>query len=124
MQKSPPELVERFHATLAAFPDAERRQMFGYPAAFRGGNMFTSLFEDRWIVRLPDDDRAELADLGGTPFEPMPGRPMKGYLAVPPHIVEDDAALRGWVARALAHAAAMPPKTPKPKAAKAPRRAR
>ncbi|MFN2483699.1 MAG: TfoX/Sxy family protein [Candidatus Limnocylindria bacterium] len=113
MAKSPPELVERFHATLAAFPEAERRQMFGYPAAFRGGNMFTSLFESRWVIRLPEDARTELADQGGEQFEPMPGRPMTGYLLLPPRIVDDDKALRGWVERALAHAAALPPKEPK-----------
>ena len=31
--KSPPELVERFASIAAEVPDAERRQMFGYPAS-------------------------------------------------------------------------------------------
>ena len=36
------------------YPDAARKKMFGYPAAFVGGNMATGLFADRWVVRLPD----------------------------------------------------------------------
>ena len=33
--------------------------MFGYPAMFVGGNLVTGLFAQRWMIRLPDDDRAE-----------------------------------------------------------------
>ena len=44
--KSPPELVERFAAVMDRYPDAERKKMFGYPAAFVGGNMATGLFAD------------------------------------------------------------------------------
>ena len=39
--KSPPELVARFGAVLDDYPEAERKKMFGYPAAFVGGNMAT-----------------------------------------------------------------------------------
>ena len=47
MPKSPPELVERFKATLARFPQAEVRPMFGQTSAFVNGQMFTGLFGDR-----------------------------------------------------------------------------
>jgi hypothetical protein len=110
-KKSPPDLVERFGAVLERYPQAQRRQMFGYPAAFVGGNMATSLFQDRWVVRLADADREELQKLEGSgPFEPMPGRPMKGFAVVPPSFVADDAKLGQWVERALAFAASLPPK--------------
>lgn len=112
--KSPPELVERFRSITAEIPGTEPRQMFGYPAVFVGGNLVTSLHEARWIVRLPDDDRATLAALPGAgPFEPMPGRPMNGYVALSSPIVDDDAAVRHWVDRAVAHARGLPPKAPK-----------
>src|SRR4029079_949667 len=52
---SPPELTEPFATALARYPDAQRKQMFGYPAAFVGGNHATGLFHDRWVVRLPED---------------------------------------------------------------------
>jgi hypothetical protein len=113
--KSPPELVERFGAVLDRHPEAERKQMFGYPAAFVGGNMATGLFADRWVVRLPDDEIASALASGAEPFEPMPGRPMKAFIAIPPGDVGDDAAISSWVGRGLSYAATMPPKEPKGK---------
>lgn len=108
-EKSPPELVARFDEVLNRFDGTKRRKMFGYPAAFVGGNLVTSLHETRWVVRLPDEERAELLALpGAKPFEPMPGRPTTGYACLPPSIVDDDAALDRWVARALAFGGTLP----------------
>lgn len=112
--KSPPELIARFGVITGEIPDVEPRQMFGYPAVFVGGNLATSLHETRWIVRLPDGDRETLLAIQGTgPFEPMPGRPMSGYVALSPAIVADEEALRSWVGRAIAFGRSLPPKTPK-----------
>jgi hypothetical protein len=108
--KSPPELVERFNAILDRYPDAGRKKMFGYPAAFVGGNHATGLFGDRWVVRLPEAEVAAARAAGAGSFEPMAGRPMKGYVLVPAADVDDDAKIRGWVERGLATAAAMPAK--------------
>ena len=109
-KKSPAELVERFMTVVAEYPALERRQMFGYPAAFANGHLVTSLHEGRWIIRLPDAGLAELAMLGGTRFEPMPGRPMRGYLAFPPDMVANPGSLGPWLERAVAHVLQMPPK--------------
>jgi hypothetical protein len=113
--KSPPELVARFGEVLDRHPDAERKQMFGYPAAFVGGNMATGLFGDRWMVRLPDDEIGPAIAAGAEPFEPMPGRPMKSFVAIPAADVADDAAIARWVERGLALAASMPAKEPRRK---------
>jgi cytosine/uracil/thiamine/allantoin permease len=111
MVKSPPDLVDRFNAVLDRYPDAGRKQMFGYPAAFIGGNLATSLFADHWIVRLGQPDLAELMSLEGSgELEVMPGRRMKGYAIVPPGIVADDTALDGWLERAFAYARTLPAK--------------
>jgi hypothetical protein len=111
--KSSPEIVERFGTVMDRFPDVERRKMFGYPAAFVGGNMATGLFAEQWVVRLTGVERAVAFDEGATPFEPMPGRPMKDFVVVPPAVVADDAAIDAWVEKGLAHAASLPPKPPK-----------
>jgi hypothetical protein len=108
--KSPPELVARFGAVLERYPDATRKQMFGYPAAFVGGNMATGLFADRWVVRLPDGEADAARAAGADPFEPVPGRPMKAFVAIPREEVDDDGRIAAWVERGLATAAAMPPK--------------
>jgi TfoX/Sxy family transcriptional regulator of competence genes len=109
-KKSPPELVESFLSATSDLPGVEQRQMFGYPAAFANGHLVTSLHEARWIVRLPEDGLAELQRLGATPFEPMPGRPMRGYATFPADMVGKPDALRPWLERALAHVLQMPPK--------------
>lgn len=108
--KSPPELAEAFAAAVADLPGAEPRKMFGFPAAFVNGNLFTGLFEDRWFVRLPEAERAELAGAGAAPFEPMPGRPMREYVELPAAVLADDAARDGWLRRSLDHVAGLPPK--------------
>jgi TfoX/Sxy family transcriptional regulator of competence genes len=127
--KSPPELVERFRAMTGEIPDVERRLMFGYPCVFVGGNMITGLYETNWFVRLGDADRDELLQVPGAGgFEVMPGRPMRGYTALPPSIIDDDRAITTWVGRAIDFGRGLPPKAPKapktPKATKPKRTAR
>lgn len=109
-EKAPPELVAAFAVALARFP-AEQRRMFGCPAAFGNGQMFTGLHGWRWVVRLPDDARAELLAVdGAVPFEPMPGRAMREYVVFPPRMVADPDALIPWIERAFAYVATLPPK--------------
>ena len=108
--KPSPELAERFSAAVAALPSVDQKKMFGMPAAFTGGQMFTGLFGGDWFVRLPADGRRELEGLGGRPFEPMPGRGMKEYVVLPPSIREDAAALASWLDRSREYAASLPPK--------------
>jgi len=109
--KSPPELVERFAAVLDDYPNAVRKKMFGYPAAFVGGNMATGLFADQWVVRLPEGEIAAARAAGAGPFEPMPGKPMKAFVVIPRDDVADDAAIRRWVERGLGTASSMRAKT-------------
>jgi len=110
-KKSPPELIEAFGAVAGRYQDLELRKMFGYPAAFLGGNMATCLHEERWIVRLAEPDRAELlAREGAALFEPMPGRPMREYVVLPADVVADPDATAGWVERSIEHARTLPPK--------------
>jgi hypothetical protein len=109
--KSPAGLQEAFAAALDRFPEAERRKMFGYPAAFAHGNMWTGLHQFNWVVRLPEEARTELFEIEGAgPFEPMPGRPMTGFAVLPGSVLADEEALHHWLAVAFAHALAMPPK--------------
>jgi TfoX/Sxy family transcriptional regulator of competence genes len=109
-ERLPQELAERFGRVMDRFPDAERRKMFGYPAAFVGGNMVTGLHQRDWVVRLPADQQAAAHDEGATAFEPMPGRPMKNFVALPAPIIADDEAVARWVERAIAHGKTLPPK--------------
>jgi TfoX/Sxy family transcriptional regulator of competence genes len=110
-EPSPATLVERFDAVAGRHPAAQRRKMFGYPALFVGGNLATSLYSDRWVVRLTPAATDELLAVpGAEPFSPMPGRTMRGWAQLPREMVDDDATLDAWVARAIAFAASLPPK--------------
>jgi len=112
--KSPAELVARFQAFVATRDDLEPRQMFGYPAGFVDGNLTTGLFKEHWFVRLPADDEATLRDIGGGSFEPMAGRPMRGYVTMPDAVLDDPAQLSAWVDRAVAFVRTLPVKAAKP----------
>jgi TfoX/Sxy family transcriptional regulator of competence genes len=118
--KSPPELVARFDEVMRWFPTVQRRSMFGYPCAFANEQMFTGLFAADWRVRLPDDARAELSAEGASPFEPMPGRPMKEYVVFPLAMIGDADRLTPWLERSLAYVVSLPPKQPKPPKAQKP----
>jgi hypothetical protein len=114
-ERSPAELVDRFGRVLERFPQLEQRKMFGYPAAFaQAGHMVTGLHGPRWVVRLDSDAQAELRGAGGEAFEPMPGRPMTGFLCLPVEIMDDEA-VAGWISRAEAFTATLPPKKKKKK---------
>lgn len=113
LEKSPPVLVARFDELAALVPDATRRQMFGYPSCVLDGNMFMSLYADRMILRLSETDRRDImAKHKATVFEPMPGRPMKEYMVVPPALLAHDD-IRKWISRARTYAATLPAKQPK-----------
>ncbi len=112
-RKAPADLKERFEAAVAGIEGLEQRQMFGYPAGFIGGNMTTGLHQESWIVRLPEDERRERIADGWTIFEPMPGRPMREYVALPEAVVADPDQARAWVERAAAYVRSLPPKAPK-----------
>lgn len=109
--KSPAALVEAFAAALPDDPRVERRQMFGYPAAFANGQLFAGLHQNDLMLRLGETERATLLALpGARPFAPMPGRVMREYAVVPAALHADRRALRGWMKKALAYACGLPPK--------------
>jgi len=112
--KPPPYMVELFDGLLPSGPSVTRRIMFGNPCGFVNGNMFCGLFESSLFLRLSEQDRDEArARLEATPFEPLPGRPMREYVALPDDVLEDETQLDDWMTRALAFGETLPPKKQK-----------
>jgi TfoX/Sxy family transcriptional regulator of competence genes len=108
---SPPRLVALFERAVPRAPDVERRQMFGYPAAFANGNLFAGLHQEDFILRLGAADRERaVAEFGVRAFEPMPGRRMREYVVLPASLLGRPRALGAWLARALRYVRALPPK--------------
>ena len=113
---APADLVATFERVAGGLSGVELRKMFGYPAAFVGGNMFTGLHEDRMILRLGEEDRTVLLrEQDARIFEPMPGRPMREYVVVPEALLRSAPKLLGWLRRAEAYARTLPPKSSKKK---------
>ena len=109
-KKTPPELAARFDRAAPRDPRIARKVMFGYPALFLNGNMFAFTFRDNIVVRLSAPERARAIKSGAKAFEPMPGRPMKEYVAVRAADVSKPATLAKWLEQARAYATALPEK--------------
>lgn len=110
-KRSSEELKERFARVLGEFEGVEMRKMFGCPCSFVNGNMFTGLHEENWIIRLSEEDRDEAKELmQAKPFEPMKGRAMREYIALPPRITKDASTMQDWLQRSLNFASSLPPK--------------
>ena len=113
-QRVPEELVRRFEEAVGGLPGIQQRKVFGYPAAFTNGQMFTGVFQDRMFLRLaPADLEKFLALDGAAPFEPVRGRAMRGYALVPRDIRSSPRALRPWLKKAIVYAGSLPLKASK-----------
>jgi TfoX/Sxy family transcriptional regulator of competence genes len=116
MRPAPEHMKTLFERVVGPLPEAKIRKMFGYPAAFVNGNLFSGLFDDYMMLRLSPDDLKAFFKLDGTrPFAPMPGRPMREYAVVPPALLKSDADLFEWLGKAYDYAKSLPPKKPKKK---------
>lgn len=113
--KVPPENHPLFMAALPKDPRVETMKMFGGLAAKVNGHLFAGLFGRSTMIWLPEGERAEaLALPGASPFDPMgDGRARSDKVMLPERMMRDPQALAGWVARAFAAAAELPPKPTK-----------
>ncbi len=110
-RKAPPEMIALFEELLGGVPQSEPRKMFGYPAAFRRGNMFAGLFQEQLVLRLAEGDRVTIfAAKRATPFMPMPGRAMREYVSFSKPMQTTREELLRWLQRSFAYADSMPAK--------------
>ena len=108
-----------FESVVPERPDVQIRPMFGQISAFVNGNMFMGVFGTDVFVRLPEEDAARLLKAGGRPFEPMRGRPMRGYVILPDAWQRRRGKVKEWAARSLEWAEELPPKASAKKASAA-----
>jgi TfoX/Sxy family transcriptional regulator of competence genes len=114
-QKAPEELVQ-FLAEKMKNVNCDFRKMFGYPAYFVNGNMFAGIHGSKLFVRLSEEDvkRILKANSDVSLFEPMPGRPMKGYVVLPQSMYSKDATFDEWLEKSFKYVSGLPPKKKKP----------
>ncbi len=113
-KKAPQQNIDFFNKVLENHPEVEKRKMFGYPCAFLGGNMFFGLFEETYFLRLPEEERARINSLHqAAPFEPLPGRAMKEYVALSTEVISDGEAFQTWFEKSILFASSLPAKEKK-----------
>lgn len=111
MPRASAEATKRLESLLAGDPRVRLRKMFGQPAAFVNGHLCAGTFGSELFVRLGEADVATLAKVPGVRrFEPMPGRPMRQYLVLPPAMLKKATEARKWVARSIEYVLTLPPK--------------
>jgi TfoX/Sxy family transcriptional regulator of competence genes len=112
-EKLDPVAVEKFNSIAPGKGQGvEERKMFGYPCRFLNGNMFLALHNNGVILRLSEADRANISKHGARPFEPMPGRVMKEYVALPEDMFSRQR-LKPWIEKSLDYASSLAPKAKK-----------
>jgi TfoX/Sxy family transcriptional regulator of competence genes len=119
-KKVSPEMCDILEDALKGY-DCQKRPMFGTPAYFVNDNMFAGAWQDVIILRLSAADRDEIKSVSDeiVAFEPMEGRPMKEYVAVPEPFTSDRREFMRWVDKAYEFARSLPPKVKKEKKKKA-----
>jgi TfoX/Sxy family transcriptional regulator of competence genes len=113
-KKASPELGLLLEAAVAPF-DCQKKMMFGAPVWTLGGNMFAGVHGDNIFIRLSEADRRHIAAEveGAVPFEPMPGRTMTEYIAVPPSLYRNPPEFNGWLTRSHEYVQSLAPKKTK-----------
>jgi len=87
LRPSPAATLTLLQKACAAIPEVQVRKVFGYPCGFVNGYMTVGVYEDWIFVRLPQEGQSTALQLAGAHFlEPMPGRPMRNYVVLPPRV--------------------------------------
>jgi TfoX/Sxy family transcriptional regulator of competence genes len=113
-KKAPNELVN-YLAKHTAELNCDFRKMFGYPAYFVNGNLFTGIHGDSLFIRLSESEIKKFTEMNSeaTPFEPVAGRFMKGYVVVPQSVYSNEKLFNEWLKKSFKYASSLPPKKPK-----------
>ena len=113
--KKATEEINALHSSLVAPYPCQRRQMFGFQVFFINNNMFTGIYEDGMILRLPAAEQAQMmaANDEVTPFTPQ-GRRMNEYVFIPEPVMNNRLLITDWMQKSYAYTKTLPPKEKKP----------
>jgi TfoX/Sxy family transcriptional regulator of competence genes len=113
-KKSPMELTDFLENSLKNVK-CHKRKMFGFPAYFINGNMFTGTFEEHLFLRLSEDERENMKGVHQEvkSFEPAKGRVMKEYVVVPKSLYENKKEFSIWMNKSIDYVSSLPSKKKK-----------
>jgi len=87
---------------LAGVRELSHRRMFGGVGLYSGESFFGVLDNDTLFFKVDDKTRPKYRKRRMPAFAPIPGKPpMEGYYQVPPTVLEDVDAMRGWAQEAI-----------------------
>ena len=105
------ELADRIRLLMGSRRPVEKKMFGGLTFLLHGHMTLAVSGSDGILVRVPPEQTDALrSEPGVHPFV-MRDKPMTGWLRIGPDVLEDDAVLRGWTERAVAHVEALPPKS-------------
>lgn len=103
-------LATRIRQSLARRKNIEDKRMFGGIGFLLNGNLLVGVSKDSLIVRIgPDEYQEAMLEPHVKAFD-ITGKPMKGWVLVEPHGVENDDQLKQWIERALKFVRKLPAK--------------
>lgn len=89
-------------------PDVAKGKMFGWDCLKVNGNVFIAGNESGMTFKLDESGRAQALQIKGAQhFDPMGGRPMKEWIFVPPHVLDQT---RDLAEEAFRYGSSLPPK--------------
>lgn len=103
-------LAVRIRTALAATAGVTERKMFGGLCFLIDGRMCCGILQDEMIVRVAKGEQATLLQQPDVRVMDFTGRPMKGFVTVRRSGLRTPTALKRWIARGAAVAAASPVK--------------
>ncbi|GEM_PF-797736 len=102
------------HLELIASYPSRMKLMFGHTTYFVNDNMWTFVYDDGFVFRLPPDDiTRQLETLEGTTRFSPNGHPMKEYLVITDPLACDPAILEEIATRSHIYTQSLPPKMKK-----------
>lgn len=103
-------LAARIRTALAATAGVTERKMFGGLCFLIDGRMCCGILQDEMIVRVAKGEQAALLQQPDVRVMDFTGRPMKGFVTVRRSGLRTPTALKRWIDRGAAVAAASPVK--------------
>ena len=80
---------------------ATARRMFGGQGIYADGAMFALAYGGALYLKVDDETRPELEELGSGPFRPNEHQTMRSFYELPDEVAGDDAELAAWARRAI-----------------------
>ena len=103
-------LDARIRTVVDRWPGTAAKRMFGGMCHLVNGNMLGGVYKEYLILRLgPEAAERAMAKGPARPCD-ITGRPMKGWVMMPPEAISDDAVLKDWLLRARAFVETLPGK--------------